>query len=241
MSKPNPSPNDNGPPETSPGAAASEGTETNPGPLQQHQMSAVMDDIGQLWAAVGSRLPANTSGASAATPSAPTTSPANAPAGPSGAATGSLQPNLVSSSGASATPHNQRPSRARAANLGPGQHRFQLQRAPTSAAVTSTGSLIQSAPPPQEAFMGTFKSTPALKPWDIYCKCSSRTTKPYRHWKYHCPDNNEIEDLECELCGQKIGRPDNLTRHREQSCLRIREGGGEEGDEDEDEEDEESA
>ncbi|KAG8896747.1 hypothetical protein FRC01_011636, partial [Tulasnella sp. 417] len=229
MSDQNSDSNNNPPPETPHDASAPEGTETNPTPLQEHQRSAVMSDLDQLWAAVGGGSPADTSGTSAAAPSAPATSPGNVQGSPSGVATSLTQSDSPSPPGASASSHSERPPRARVQKLGPGQHLFQLQ--PASTAITSSGSLIHSPSP--GAYRGAYKSSSALRPWEIHCKCTNRTKKPQRHWKYHCPDNDEIEDLECELCGQKVGRPDYLARHREQSCPGSREGDAEDDEEDE--------
>ncbi|KIO19533.1 hypothetical protein M407DRAFT_30814 [Tulasnella calospora MUT 4182] len=102
MSNPNPNPDNNTPPGTPPNPSASEGTEINPTPLLQLQMSAATDDIDQLLAVFGSGWSADAFIVSAATPSAPTTSPTvNVLTGPSGAMTGPLQANLVSSASAS--------------------------------------------------------------------------------------------------------------------------------------------
>ncbi|KAG8955599.1 hypothetical protein FRC04_007590 [Tulasnella sp. 424] len=237
MSNPNPSPTDNNPPEAPPPSAdppASGGPATNP-PLEQHQRSAIMPDISRLWVpfegepTADPSPSANPTEVSAAPSQPPTTSPSNAPAGPSGRATGSLQPPPASSQGTSAFLPYERPPRARALNIVPGEITFQLSvpRQSTSAAVASTSSAP--APPSQDAFMTTFKST--FQPWETGCKCSNPTTKPARHWKHSCPYNDEIEDLECEVCGQTVGRPDNLARHRSEACPGRRGSGDEEGEE----------
>lgn len=238
MSNPNPNPTDNTPPEAPPSSAdlsASGDPAINP-PLEQHQRSAIMGDISRLWVpfeggpTADPSTSANPTEASAA-PSQPTTSPSNAPASTSGRAPGSLQATPASSQGISAFFPHERPSRARARNVVPGEISFQLSgpRPSTSTAVASTSSAPAPAPPPQDRFMTRFKST--LRPWETGCKCTNRTTKPTRHWKYHCPDNDEIEDLECEVCGQKVGRPDNLTRHQSEACPGRRGSDEEEGEE----------
>ncbi|KAG8955603.1 hypothetical protein FRC04_007594 [Tulasnella sp. 424] len=48
------------------------------------------------------------------------------------------------------------------------------------------------------------------------CRCPKNGGKPSRHWRTACPYNpnrTEARSFECNICGQKFNRKDNLTRH----------------------------
>ncbi|KIO19529.1 hypothetical protein M407DRAFT_146942 [Tulasnella calospora MUT 4182] len=48
------------------------------------------------------------------------------------------------------------------------------------------------------------------------CRCPKNGGKPSRHWRTACPYNpnrTEARLFECNICGQKFNRKDNLTRH----------------------------
>lgn len=48
------------------------------------------------------------------------------------------------------------------------------------------------------------------------CRCPKNGGKPSRHWRTACPYNpnrTEARHFECNICGQKFNRKDNLTRH----------------------------
>ncbi|KAG9010694.1 hypothetical protein FRB90_007710 [Tulasnella sp. 427] len=189
---------------------------SNPLPLQEHERAAVNDEISQLWVPFGSssaQSPSSVVSPSSAIGTLQSSSTVPA-AGIASAADGSagetqLQTPSQVSSVASIPPG------ARSKELGPGQ--AILQFVPGIASTSggrapgpSTGVLVA------QGVSGKFKTK--LQPWEIYCKCANRTKKPSRHWKYSCPYNEQIQDLECQRCGQKVGRPDNLERHQAETC-----------------------
>lgn len=49
------------------------------------------------------------------------------------------------------------------------------------------------------------------------CTCTFRArnsvSRMSRHWLHSCPDNPSLATFECDFCGVKIGRKDNLRRH----------------------------